>query len=154
MATEVKGGLWLGGITGRFLNASECDQYPAIVKLGQKFHDFQNSPYRGEWEQNCPAMTMGEVRDLLVEVSRLIPSPSERCWRDSQPSREGWWLWKEGGTAREVRLLLRGNGRIVASDDELSQVLGREVGEDENYWEGTETDSRSMPGLWAFDCTG
>lgn len=37
----------------------------------------------------------------------------------------------------------------VADDQLLSDELGREIGDDENYWEAT--DCMEMEGLWMFD---
>ena len=63
--------MWLGGVNGTFLKDDEIESLPAIAKLGQQFTDFQNSLYRGEWNQNH-RMSFGEVRDVLIEVARLV----------------------------------------------------------------------------------
>jgi hypothetical protein len=65
-----------------------------------------------------------------------------------QPNSSGWWLWMEAGEYHPVKLLLSNGGRQVAYDYELAEVLGRPVGENENYWEGTDTTQEYMPGAW------
>ena len=66
------------------------------------------------------------------------------------PNKPGWWLWIEG-EREPVRLLIvcGRNHSEVAGDDALSQALGRELGPEENYWDGTDT--RKMPGKWEED---
>lgn len=66
--------MWLGGINGVCLNDAEQSKYPGIMRLGKMFSEFQNSPYRGEWNQKCPSLNMGEVRELLLEVAGMIKS--------------------------------------------------------------------------------
>jgi hypothetical protein len=71
-----------------------------------------------------------------------------RRWRRARPHCGGWWEWMEGGRGDVVRLLLTDCGQEVAEDDAVSEALGRDIREEENYWEGTATDQKSMPGLW------
>lgn len=51
--------------------------YPAIKNFAKKFSEFQNSQYRGEWNQNLP-VNAGEVRDLLAEVSSILSQTVRR----------------------------------------------------------------------------
>ena len=74
---EKKEAMWLGGVNGHFMTVEEQEQMPAIAKLGQDFKDFQNGQYRGEFNQKW-SLTFGEIRDLLLEVSRLIKKPEPR----------------------------------------------------------------------------
>ncbi len=75
-----------------------------------------------------------------------------RRWRKTRPANDGWWLWREGGRSRVDKLLLSGGGRCVNSDVEWEQATGRPPEKDawwtENYWEGTDTTQKMMPGLW------
>lgn len=74
-----------------------------------------------------------------------------RRWRKSRPQSDGWWLYREGGRSRVEKILLIAGGASVASDDEWEQATGKPPENDaytENYWEGTDTDQRMMPGLW------
>jgi hypothetical protein len=90
------------------------------------------------------------------EPSKMNPSESTnqravRRWRKVQPQSGGWWLWREGGHARVEKMLLTTTGQTVASDDDWHQATGRKPENDgytENYWEGTATDQKMMPGLW------
>jgi len=68
----------------------------------------------------------------------------------SPPDRPGFWLWMETGDSEPKTLLIVGNENRaeVASDNDLSNALGRELREDENYWEST--DVRTMLGRWKF----
>ena len=69
------------------------------------------------------------------------------------PDRAGWWDWLEGGDGEPERLLLTGGGRLVADDDEWERATGRSPDHNcwtENYWEGTDTDQKTMPGLWRY----
>jgi len=68
---EEKKAIWLGGIAGHFLTPEEQEQYKAIAMLGQKYSDFQNGPYRGEFNQKA-AMTYGEIQAILLDVSALF----------------------------------------------------------------------------------
>lgn len=68
-----------------------------------------------------------------------------------RPDSGGWWEWKEGGRGRVEKLLLTPSGLEVESDDEWEKEMGRNPSHDgfeENYWEGTETTQRMMPGTW------
>lgn len=66
--------MWLGGINGHFMSEEQKQRFPHITKLGQVYLDFQNGPYRGEWNQKW-SLTFGEIRDILLEASRLIEPP-------------------------------------------------------------------------------
>jgi hypothetical protein len=72
-------------------------------------------------------------------------------WLD-RPNCNGWWIWRERGSShRDERLLIAGNGAIVASDDEWEQETGRPAEDGAfsyNYWEGTDTTQEMMPGRW------
>lgn len=63
--------IWVGGVAGECFPFSELKEFPAIVALCDDFESFQNSPYRGEFDQK-KSMTFGQVRDVLVEISRLL----------------------------------------------------------------------------------
>lgn len=88
------------------------------------------------------------------------PAPADRClsrlvrlrrWR-RKPHCGGWWEWREGGRGRSERLLLCEGGTHVADDDAWQQATGVSPEDDgmghRNYWEGTETTQKMMPGLW------
>jgi len=92
----------------------------------------------------------------------LLPCPEIKAnenqmnnnWKQ-QPDSNGWWLWREGGRAKDdVLLLLVGDGSEIASDDEWECSAGfppQKPWDDvfhRNYWEGTETTQEMMPGLW------
>lgn len=67
------------------------------------------------------------------------------------PNSDGWWLWFERGCgSKGERILVSSKGLIVASDDEWEVAMGRKPEEVycENYWEGTDTTQRFMPGSW------
>lgn len=75
-----------------------------------------------------------------------------RRWR-RKPHSGGWWEWREGGDGRPERLLLCEGGTHVADDEAWQQATGKPAEDEErginhNYWEGTETTQRMMPGLW------
>lgn len=72
-----KEGFWLGGISGVFIKDDAQVDFPEIMKLGKAFSDFQNSPYRGEWNQKW-SLTFGEIRDILLEAAQLIRAREER----------------------------------------------------------------------------
>lgn len=62
-------------------------------------------------------------------------------------------MWSEGSQAHHkepVKLLLTEDGKEVESDDAWEQALGRPLDRvwSENYWEGTATTQKMMPGLW------
>lgn len=64
--------MWLGGLQNDlFLSDAEKQQFPDITSLGKEFDDFQNSPYRGEFNQ-IKSLTFGRIQDILAEVARLI----------------------------------------------------------------------------------
>lgn len=76
---------WLGGIDGYCLDEKEQAVFPAITKLGEKYRDFQNGQWRGEWDQKG-VMSYGDIRDVCLEASSLIRR--QNCgWRsfDSAP---------------------------------------------------------------------
>jgi len=57
----------------------------------------------------------------------------------------------EGGRGRAEKLLLTPCGKEVEGDDEWEQATGRKAEDGAfsyNYWSGTETTQRMMPGLW------
>ena len=62
--------MWVGGMAGGFVPTEVLDETPAIKSLAQNFTDFQNSPYRGEWDQKT-TMTFGEMQKLLIEIAGL-----------------------------------------------------------------------------------
>lgn len=73
-------------------------------------------------------------------------------WRRTIPDRNGWWRFREDGMPPSEQSLLIVTARDhaeVAEDGCMAEELGREVGEDENYWEAT--DCSEMPGLWMFE---
>ena len=63
--------MWLGGINGVWMDEKMQVRFPALAKLGHDFSDFQNSQWRGEWEQT-KRLTFGDIRDILLEVSALM----------------------------------------------------------------------------------
>lgn len=74
-------------------------------------------------------------------------------WSTDRPNLDGWWEWREGGRGHIERILLTASGSCVADDDEWESATGRNPEHQtysENYWEGTTTDQRTMPGLWRF----
>jgi len=65
-------GIWLGGIkNGYFLSCTESSLIPNIRKLGDKFNNFQNSQFRGEWSQKC-TLTYGEISAILAEIAFIL----------------------------------------------------------------------------------
>lgn len=93
-------------------------------------------------------------RIVPTSSQSLPPAAGEAAvtqWLD-QPNSSGWWLWREGGRGREEKLLLTADGRRVADDDEWEQATGRKAEADgfqHNYWSGTETTQKMMPGTWS-----
>jgi hypothetical protein len=69
-----------------------------------------------------------------------------------RPNRDGWWLWFEDNAGDGEEILVTCDGAIVASDDEWEREVGRKPKElwSENYWEGTDTTQKQMPGTWKF----
>lgn len=67
-----------------------------------------------------------------------------------RPNCNGWWDWYEGGGYVAERILVSGDGKIVAFDDEWEAEMGRAPSDCDNYWEGTETTPEHMPGFWRF----
>jgi hypothetical protein len=70
-----------------------------------------------------------------------------------RPDRSGWWDWHEGRERFDPARILVGNGgKTVASDEAWELNIGRKPSEImcENYWEGTDTTQRYMPGYWVF----
>lgn len=63
---------WLGSVDNNcFMDAAKIRQFPGITAIARKFHEFQNSPYRGEWQQKLP-ITAGEMQDALREIAGLL----------------------------------------------------------------------------------
>lgn len=63
--------MWLGVIDGKLVDEEFQDEFPSIANLGQKLSDFQNSQWRGEFNQKT-SMTFGEIQNILLEISRLL----------------------------------------------------------------------------------
>lgn len=54
----------------------------------------------------------------------------------------------QGGRCRPEKVLLTADGQTVAYDVEWATAMGREPIDGENYWEGTVTNQKNMPGTW------
>ena len=78
-----------------------------------------------------------------------------------RPDAAGWWDWYQGQSLDDdpedgegagcERLLICDGGTHVVDDDEYEQVTGENPDKDgwhANFWEGTETTQKEMPGLW------
>lgn len=72
-------------------------------------------------------------------------------WRKKPPDKPGLWWFRERGL-NDTLLLIVGNAKRteVSEDDTLSQELGRDLGEYENYWGMTDT-KRMSHGEWKFE---
>lgn len=101
---------WLGGIDGYFLDEKEQATIPAITKLGRKLRDFQNSQWRGEWDQKG-AVSYGDIRDVCLEASRLIRR--QNCgWRSFESAPQDGSLiivWSENEGVYVANWLLQGD---------------------------------------------
>lgn len=100
-------------------------------------------------------MTTTSIFDALLErkraIERELRADVAKELKDT-PDQSGWWLWLESGHRATTELiLLSGEGRIVASDDEFEQAAGMSAEQGAygfNYWEGTDTTQAMMPGKW------
>ena len=99
-------------------------------------------------------MKTKSVKAVVEQPNRVARGSLRRMvrrWRKARPDSGGWWSWREGGRFRVYKLLLTPTGLSVASDDEWHRATGRKPETDgytENYWEGTATTQKEMPGLW------
>jgi hypothetical protein len=125
-------GLWLGGIAGRYLSAEEYEKFPAVVKLGRRFAAFQNSPYRGEWGQNC-SLTFGWVRDLLIEVSNLVGDQNSQQQGSHDAQKE---------ESQEVWSDLRPTDKPELTPDRLASITLRNP---HDAWLDTDSQEKTMP---------
>jgi hypothetical protein len=99
----------------------------------------------------CDALFAGLCERKWAIEFRLGDAEDYTGWIE-RPDHAGWWLWLEGGSGCRTELLLIDEGGThVAGDDEWEQAAGKPVdgdGWEENYWQGTETTQKQMPGLW------
>lgn len=65
-------GFWFGGFSnGLSVTDEQLQHIPAILQLARDFNMFQNSPYRGEWNQ-IKQLNYGQINDLLADIARLL----------------------------------------------------------------------------------
>lgn len=51
-------------------------------------------------------------------------------------------------SGRAEIMLLEKDGQTVADDHKWEEAAGQKPDEDRNYWDGTETTPKMMPGVW------